>query len=467
MQAYNNLLNSSETICALATQPGGAIGVIRISGSKAIEIVDSIFSRPILNAPANTLHYGEILDKDHQTIDEVVVSIWRAPHSYTGEDSVEISCHGSAYILEQVLHRLIESNCRQAKPGEYTQRAYLNGKMDLSQTEAVADLIASTNKASYKLALSQLKGHFSSELSTLRSQLLKINSLLELELDFSDHEELEFADRTELIALSEEIDHKVTTLARSFKTGQALKNGIPVAIIGKTNVGKSTLLNRLLRDNRAIVSDIHGTTRDIIEDTISINGVDFHFIDTAGIRKTTDYVEQLGIERTLATLEKAQIVLWVVDNEPTESEKKEILAQCTDKHLILVHNKVDDLTEPTNQQNHATTSHNSIYTYHEIAISGKYNLGINQLETLIYKVADLPEITENTTIVTNARHYDALTRAHASLFRVQEAMAMNLSGDLISEDLKDTISILAEITGDQITPQETLHNIFKHFCIGK
>jgi tRNA modification GTPase TrmE len=467
MQAYNNLLNSSETICALATQPGGAIGVIRVSGSKAIEIVDSIFSRPILNALANTLHYGEILDKDHQTIDEVVVSIWRAPHSYTGEDSVEISCHGSAYILEQVLHRLIESNCRQAKPGEYTQRAYLNGKMDLSQTEAVADLIASTNKASYKLALSQLKGHFSSELSTLRNQLLKINSLLELELDFSDHEELEFADRTELIALSEEIDRKVTTLARSFKTGQALKNGVPVAIIGKTNVGKSTLLNRLLRDNRAIVSDIHGTTRDIIEDTISINGVDFHFIDTAGIRKTTDYVEQLGIERTLATLKKAQIVLWVVDNEPTESEKKEILAQCVDKHLILVHNKVDDLTEPTNKQSHAATSHDSIYTYHEIAISGKYNLGINQLEALIYKVADLPEITENTTIVTNARHYDALTRAHASLLRVQEAMAMNLSGDLISEDLKDTISILAEITGDQITPQETLHNIFKHFCIGK
>lgn len=467
MQAYNNLLNSSETICALATQPSGAIGVIRVSGSKAIEIVDSIFSRPILNAPANTLHYGEILDKDHQTIDEVVVSIWRAPHSYTGEDSVEISCHGSAYILEQILHRLIESNCRQAKPGEYTQRAYLNGKMDLSQTEAVADLIASTNKASYKLALSQLKGHFSSELSTLRSQLLKINSLLELELDFSDHEELEFADRTELIVLSEEIDHKVTTLARSFKTGQALKNGIPVAIIGKTNVGKSTLLNRLLRDNRAIVSDIHGTTRDIIEDTISINGVDFHFIDTAGIRKTTDYVEQLGIERTLATLEKAQIVLWVVDNEPTESEKKEILAQCANKHLILVHNKVDYLTESTNQQNHTATSHDSTYTYHEIAISGKYNLGINQLEALIYKVADLPEITENTTIVTNARHYDALTRAHISLLRVQEAMAMNLSGDLISEDLKDTISILAEITGDQITPQETLHNIFKHFCIGK
>ncbi len=468
MQVNTNVLNSSETICALATQPGGAIGVIRVSGSKAIEIVDSIFSRSILNVPANTLHYGEILDREHQTIDEVVVSIWRAPHSYTGEDSVEISCHGSSYILEQILHRLIENNCRQAKPGEYTQRAYLNGKMDLTQTEAVADLISSTNKASYKLALSQLKGHFSSELSLLRRQLLKINSLLELELDFSDHEELEFADRTELINLAEEIDNKVTSLALSFKTGQALKNGIPVAIIGKTNVGKSTLLNCLLHDNRAIVSDIHGTTRDVIEDTIGINGVDFHFIDTAGIRKTTDYVEQLGIERTLATLEKAHIILWVIDKEPTESEKNEILNQCADKHLILVHNKVDDLNNSTNQQNNISISNQlNKYTYHEISISGKYNLGINELETLIYEVADLPEISENTTIVTNARHYDVLTRAHASLLRVQEAMAMNLSGDLISEDLKDTIAILAEITGDQITPQETLHNIFKHFCIGK
>lgn len=462
MQAYNNPLNPSETICAIATQPGGAIGTIRVSGSDAIRIVDSIFSRTILNAPANTLHYGEILDEKQQTVDEVVVSIWRAPHSYTGEDTVEISCHGSAYIMEQVLHRLIENNCRQAKPGEYTQRAYLNGKMDLSQTEAVADLIASTNKASHKLALSQLKGHFSSELSKLRSQLLKINSLLELELDFSDHEELEFADRTELIALVKETDSKVTALARSFKMGQALKTGVPVAIIGKTNVGKSTLLNCLLHDERAIVSNIHGTTRDVIEDTIAISGVDFHFIDTAGLRKTTDQVEQLGIERTYVTLRKAQIVLWVVDKNPTNSEKEEIFAQCADKHLILVHNKVDDLTNSILKERH-----NADFNYYELSISGKYNLGIGQLEALIYKVADLPEITENTTIVTNARHYDALTRAHASLQQVQDAMAMNLSGDLISEDLKDTISILAEITGNQITPQETLHNIFKHFCIGK
>lgn len=462
MQVYNNPLNSNDTICAVATQPGGAIGIIRVSGNDAIRIVDSIFSRRILDAPANSLHYGEILNERQETIDEVVVSIWRAPHSYTGENSVEISCHGSAYIMEEVLHRLIECNCRQAKPGEYTQRAYLNGKMDLSQTEAVADLIASTNKASYKLALSQLKGHFSSELSVLRQQLLKINSLLELELDFSDHEELEFADRTELITLAEEIDNKVVKLAHSFKVGQALKTGIPVAIIGKTNVGKSTLLNCLLHDNRAIVSDIHGTTRDIIEDTIAINGVDFHFIDTAGIRKTTDQVEQLGIERTYATLKKAQIVLWVVDKLPTNGEEEEIFTQCIDKHLILVHNKVDNLTETIIKEKHWGD-----FYYCEIEISGKYNLGIDRLEKLIYKVADLPEISENTTIVMNARHYDTLTRAHISLQRVKEALNMNLSGDLISEDLKETISILAEITGDQITSQETLHNIFRHFCIGK
>ena len=380
MQVYNNPLNSNDTICAVATQPGGAIGIIRVSGNDAIRIVDSIFSRRILDAPANSLHYGEILNERQETIDEVVVSIWRAPHSYTGENSVEISCHGSAYIMEEVLHRLIECNCRQAKPGEYTQRAYLNGKMDLSQTEAVADLIASTNKASYKLALSQLKGHFSSELSVLRQQLLKINSLLELELDFSDHEELEFADRTELITLAEEIDNKVVKLAHSFKVGQALKTGI------------------------------HGTTRDIIEDTIAINGVDFHFIDTAGIRKTTDQVEQLGIERTYATLKKAQIVLWVVDKLPTNGEEEEIFTQCIDKHLILVHNKVDNLTETIIKEKHWGD-----FYYCEIEISGKYNLGIDRLEKLIYKVADLPEISENTTIVMNARHYDALTRAHISL----------------------------------------------------
>ena len=295
-------MNQEECICALATPAGGAIGIIRLSGSDAITLTDKIFQsangKSLEEAKPYTLHYGEIKDKDGNTIDDVLVSVFRAPHSYTGENSTEISCHGSRYILQQVLHRFTEVGCRQAEPGEYTRRAYLNGKMDLSQAEAVADLIASTNKATHKMALSQLKGHFSNELSLLREKLLKMTSLLELELDFSDHEELEFADRSELQALAEEINHKITTLAHSFETGNALKQGVAVAIVGKTNVGKSTLLNRLLHEEKAIVSDIHGTTRDVIEDTTLIDGITFRFIDTAGIRKTDDVVENIGIERT-------------------------------------------------------------------------------------------------------------------------------------------------------------------------
>lgn len=458
--------HTSSTICAIATAPGGAIGIVRISGPSAIALTETLF-RPQQGAPlrerkSHSLTFGTLVAPDGSLIDEVLVSLFRSPHSYTGEESVEISCHGSQYILQTVLRLLIDAGAVPAAPGEFTQRAFLNGRMDLSQAEAVADVIASTTASNHRLAMSQMRGDFSRELEQLRERLLHLTALLELELDFSDHEELEFADRTELIALVKETDSKVIALARSFKMGQALKTGVPVAIIGKTNVGKSTLLNCLLHDERAIVSNIHGTTRDVIEDTIAISGVDFHFIDTAGLRKTTDQVEQLGIERTYVTLRKAQIVLWVVDKNPTDSEKEEIFAQCADKHLILVHNKVDDLTNSIPKERH-----NADFNYYELSISGKYNLGIGQLEALIYKVADLPEITENTTIVTNARHYDALTRAHASLQQVQDAMAMNLSGDLISEDLKDTISILAEITGNQITPQETLHNIFKHFCIGK
>ena len=281
---------NSNTICALATSAGGAIGIVRVSGDKAIEITDQIFNgirrKSLIEAKGNTLHYGEIHNRQGNVIDEVLVSIFRAPHSYTGEDCTEISCHGSAYVLSQVVKALIDAGCQQAMPGEFTKRAYLNGKMDLSQAEAVADLIAATNKASHKLALSQLKGHFSSELSLLREQLLKITSLLELELDFSDHEELEFADRSELKALAEKIHERITTLIHSFETGNALKKGIPVAIIGKTNVGKSTLLNCLLHEDKAIVSNIHGTTRDVIEDTTEIKGVTFRFIDTAGIRNT-------------------------------------------------------------------------------------------------------------------------------------------------------------------------------------
>ena len=453
---------NSNTICALATSAGGAIGIVRVSGDKAIEITDQIFNgirrKSLIEAKGNTLHYGEIHNRQGNVIDEVLVSIFRAPHSYTGEDCTEISCHGSAYVLSQVVKALIDAGCQQAMPGEFTKRAYLNGKMDLSQAEAVADLIAATNKASHKLALSQLKGHFSSELSLLREQLLKITSLLELELDFSDHEELEFADRSELKALAEKIYERITTLIHSFETGNALKKGIPVAIIGKTNVGKSTLLNCLLHEDKAIVSNIHGTTRDVIEDTTEIKGVTFRFIDTAGIRNTEDIVEQLGIERAYKKINEAAIVLWVVDEQPSIEEYTEIQQLTAEKKLLMIFNKIDskDFTP-------ITTSHELHICY----ISAKHKQNIAELETAIYEAADIPEIKENSIIVTNARHYEALTHANDSILRVIEAMNLGLSGDLISEDLRLCLEQLSDITGGQITTTEVLENIFKHFCIGK
>ena len=454
---------STDTITALATQPGGAIGVVRVSGSKAIELTEKVFrgvgKKPLHEAKGNTLHYGEIVGKDGKEIDDVLVSVFRAPHSYTGEDSTEISCHGSAYVLNQVVKALIDAGCRQARPGEYTQRAYLNGKMDLSQAEAVADLIAATNRASHQVALSQLKGHFSSELSKLRDQLLKMTSLLELELDFSDHEELEFADRGELKALAETIHERISVLIRSFETGNALKRGVPVAIIGKTNVGKSTLLNCLLHEEKAIVSNIHGTTRDVIEDTTEIQGITFRFIDTAGLRNTDDQVEQLGIERSYKKLAEARIILWVVDATPSLSELSEMQVRCEGKSLILVCNKVD---ETTAEELSVGDSHCQI-----VSISAKYKRNIDQLEQLIYASANIPEINENSVIITSVRHYEALTRADESILRVIDALSMSLSGDLISEDLRICLDELADITGGQITPNEVLGNIFKHFCIGK
>ena len=454
---------STDTITALATQPGGAIGVVRVSGSKAIELTEKVFrgvgKKPLHEAKGNTLHYGVIIDKDGKEIDDVLVSVFRAPHSYTGEDSTEISCHGSAYVLNQVVKALIDAGCRQARPGEYTQRAYLNGKMDLSQAEAVADLIAATNRASHQVALSQLKGHFSSELSKLRDQLLKMTSLLELELDFSDHEELEFADRGQLKALAETIHERISVLIRSFETGNALKRGVPVAIIGKTNVGKSTLLNCLLHEEKAIVSNIHGTTRDVIEDTTEIQGITFRFIDTAGLRNTDDQVEQLGIERSYKKLAEARIILWVVDAAPSLSDLSEMQARCEGKSLILVRNKVD---ETNAEELSVGDSHCPI-----VAISAKYKRNIDQLEQLIYASANIPEINENSVIITSVRHYEALTRADESILRVIDALSMSLSGDLISEDLRICLDELADITGGQITPNEVLGNIFKHFCIGK
>ena len=455
---------SVDTICALATAPGGALGIIRISGAQSLEILSRIFSKDLVNVGPNTIHYGHIVASSPlweegrgEVVDEVLVSVFRAPHSYTGEESAEISCHGSRYILNKVLELLIQHGCRMALPGEFTQRAYLNGKMDLTQAEAVADLIASTNQATHQVALSQLRGHFSSKLSQLREQLLKLTSLLELELDFSDHEDLEFADRSELLGLSKEIDTHIAKLARSFETGQALKQGIPVAIVGKTNVGKSTLLNALLKDDRAIVSDIHGTTRDTVEDTIDIQGVTFRFIDTAGIRQTQDTAEQIGINRTYATIDKARIILWVVDSEPSNEEINELLQRTENKKLIFVKNKADKVNNNSYR----------MLNLPSVAISAKFGAGIDELEKAIYDAADIPALTDNDIVVTNARHYDALTRSHDCIQRVIDGLQLQLSGDLLSEDLRQALDTLAEITGGQITPNEVLGNIFKNFCVGK
>ncbi|KGI60244.1 tRNA modification GTPase TrmE [Prevotella sp. DNF00663] len=455
-QEILNPLSDHSTICALATPPGGAIGVIRLSGPDAITITQTLFrshtGKSLSSAKANTIHYGEIIDNEGKTIDDVLVSIFRAPHSYTGEDSVEISCHGSRYILQTVLTLLSSNGCRPAQPGEYTQRAFLNGKMDLSQAEAVADLVSASNAASHKLAISQLKGNFSSKLQILREQLLKMTSLIELELDFSD-QDVDFANRNELLQLAKDIDTHITALARSFKAGLAIKQGIPVAIIGKTNVGKSTLLNRLLHEDKAIVSDIHGTTRDVIEDTVDIHGITFRFIDTAGIRQTRDTVEQLGIKRTYQKLEESSIIIWLFDQQPSEEELQSIYTQTERKKLILVHNKVD-LSPTVNVRN-------------AIHISAKQGNNIEQLENELYKAAGIPEITENDVIVTNARHYEALTMAHESINRVINNLEENVSGDLLSEDLRICLDQLADITGGQITTNEVLGTIFSHFCIGK
>ena len=463
----------SDTICALATATGGALGIIRISGPQAFGVVSSLCSINCDNVAANTVHYTHIIAPEQrdaipshrEVIDEAMVSVFRAPHSYTGEDSVEISCHGSSYILNKVLELLIKQGCRMAQPGEFTMRAYLNGKMDLSQAEAVADLIASTNRATHQMAMSQLRGQFSSALSRLREQLLKLTSLLELELDFSDHEDLEFADRTELLSLAQAIESHIAHLAHTFETGTALKQGIPVAIVGKTNVGKSTLLNRLLKDERAIVSDIHGTTRDTIEDTIDINGVTFRFIDTAGIRQTTDKVEQIGIARTYSAIDKARIVLWLVDEPPTTDDIADMQQHCKDKALMLIRNKSDLNTQRVQSNLNIPNIPSNLST---LNISAKTGQGVATLEQAIYTAADIPEIKESDVIITSARHYDALLRAHTNIQRVLEGMEMSLSGDLLSEDLRLVLSDLAEITGQgQITPQETLNNIFSHFCVGK
>ena len=449
-------MNTQDTICAIATAQGGAIGIVRVSGAEALSITDKIFHPteknplPLTERKAYTVNFGQIKNEKGEIVDEVLVSLFRAPHSYTGENSVEISCHGSAYILQQVMQLLINNGCRTAGPGEFTQRAFLNGKMDLSQAEAVADLIASTSEATHRLAMNQMRGGFSKELAVLRNKLLHLTSLMELELDFSDHEELEFADRSELQALAAQIHQVIERLVQSFSIGNAIKNGIPVAIIGETNVGKSTLLNALLNEDKAIVSDIHGTTRDVIEDTMIINGVTFRFIDTAGIRQTDDTIENLGIKRSFKALEQAEIVILMYDLQRHENFKiffQEVEPYLKNKQVILAQNKCDLV------DNIPSNSEFDKNNYHTIAISARQKINIDKLQKLLTEVTHIPSISTNDVIVTNLRHYEALTHALDAITRVEQ-------------DLRECIFHLNDIIGE-VTTDEVLGNIFEHFCIGK
>ena len=407
---------------------------------------------------------------------DVLASLFRAPHSYTGQDSTEISCHGSSYILQQVMQLLIRQGCRAAGPGEYTQRAFLNGKMDLSQAEAVADLIASTSAATHRMAMNQMRGGFSRELAVLRDKLLHLTSLMELELDFSDHEELEFADRSELEDIARQIEQVIHHLVDTFSVGNALKNGVPVAIVGETNAGKSTLLNALLNEERAIVSDIHGTTRDVIEDTMNLGGITFRFIDTAGIRETTDTIESLGIERSFQKLDQADIVLWVIDATCAEEQYRQladkILPRCKGKHLVIVLNKADLLSSAdSSADKQLARLKAALPDLPEdacvLSLSAKQKEGLSQLQKQLVDFAALPDLSQNDVVVSNIRHYEALSRALEAIHRVQDGLTMQLSGDLVSQDLRECLYHLGEIVGGTIETDEVLGNIFKHFCVGK
>ena len=450
-------MNTQDTICAPATPPGGAIAVVRVSGPNAVPITDSIFSKPIKDAEGYSLHFGQVVDMEGKELDEVLVSVFRAPHSYTGEDSTEISLHGSSYIVHNLLESLIWAGARQAEPGEFTMRAFMNGKLDLSQAEAVADLISSSTQATHQMALSQMRGQFSQELKDLQGQLLHLTSLLELELDFND-QDVEFANRKELAELMDKVEKHIKELADSFQMGNAIKNGIPVAIIGAPNVGKSTLLNALVGEDRAIVSNIQGTTRDLIEETIQIGGITFRFIDTAGIRSTQSKLERMGIERSLLAAEKAKIILLL-----TESNQPFPDIQFRDDQIVLQIINKCDLTLPS-----------SSYLYHRLPedrlfhISAANGDGIDILRQALVRETALPTNLDAThSVVTNIRHYNALKQALKALRRAKKAFAEQTPTDLVAEDLRQCLHFLGEITGSEITSEDVLQNIFKNFCVGK
>ena len=463
----------NDTICAVSTAAGmGAIAVIRVSGESSIAIADTLFSsvckqKTLQTAKGYSVHYGKIINEIGEVIDEVLLTVFRAPNSFTGENSVEIACHGSLYIQQEILKLLLSKGCRMATHGEFTQRAFSNGKMDLSQAEAIADLIASQSRASHRLAMNQMRGGFSSEIVQLRDRLLTFTSLVELELDFSDHEELEFADRTELMDLAREIETKIGRLKNSFGAGNAIKNGVPVSIVGETNAGKSTLLNYLLKEEKAIVSDIHGTTRDVIEDTIQLRGILFRFIDTAGLRETSDTIENLGIDRSFQMMEKASIILWVIDSTQPIGNIDALLptieSHLREKQFLLVFNKVDQIDEIKKEQ---LLNYFSQFDCEKIFISAKHSQNTEQLEDQLFKMAQLPEVGENDVMVTNMRHYEVLKNAHEAILRVMEGLEQGISGDFLSQDIRECLHYLGEITGE-ITTDEVLGNIFKKFCIGK
>ena len=454
-------LNQKETICALSTAQGmGAIALIRLSGDQAIAITEKIFSKSLADKPTHTAHFGRI-KKGDELIDEVVVTLYLNPGSFTGEDIVEIACHGSVFIQEQILELLIENGARMAGPGEFSLRAFMNNKMDLSQTEAIADLISANSRAAHKVAMHQMRGGFSKEINELREGLLNFASLVELELDFSQ-EDVEFADREQLTDLVKQVKAKVSSLLHSFKLGNVIKNGVPVAIVGSPNAGKSTLLNTLLNEEKAIVSDIAGTTRDVIEDTIVLNGVEFRFIDTAGIRETQDTIENLGIERAFDQLRKAAVVLLLIDlSDVTEEFALTQIAKFTEsvneeeQTLIPVFNKVDEV----DLNAYAALTGKGVF------ISAKKKENISELiERLGATVGDYGK--EDQTIVTNARHYEILRKCEISLVKVEEGLDLQIPGDLLAMDIRETLYHLGEITG-QITTDDLLGNIFANFCIGK